>query len=202
MSASSRASLIVGALLILLGLFFLVGLFLNIGPYLWPLFVIAVGVGFFVGMVAGGRPLSGLAIPGSIVTMIGLILLVQSFLHLWETWAYAWALIVVAVGLGVMIHGRVSGDREAFRGGLQVLGVGLLLFLAFGAFFELIIGFAWTRDSLILGWIGRLFWPAVLILAGLLLVSWSAIAHRRPSLERLSELLWPRGPGGEEGSAG
>ena len=43
MAGSSRASLIVGALLILLGLFFLVGLFLDVGRYLWPLFVIAVG---------------------------------------------------------------------------------------------------------------------------------------------------------------
>jgi len=203
MSGSARASLIVGILLILLGLVFLAGQFLNIGPYLWPFFVIAVGAGFFIGMAAGGRPLSGLAIPGSIITMIGLILLVQNALGIWETWAYAWALIVAAVGIGVMIHGWASGDREALRGGLHVLGIGFILFVVFGAFFELIVGFAWAQQGdVIVSWGRRIFWPAMLILAGLFIIFfWSGILRRGPSTARASDMLWSHKPDDEEGNS-
>ena len=197
MSGERRAALVVGLILIALGVLFFIGLFLDIGPYLWPFIVIAVGAGFFVAIAAGGRMLSPLAIPGSIITMVGLILLVQNTLGIWETWAYAWALIVVAVGIGVAIHGWLSRDRAAWRGGGQVILVGGGLFLAFGTFFELIVGFAWQRQGIL--WVGRIIWPALLILAGLFLILyWSGLLRPRPERERLGSSLWPAEPGSPE----
>lgn len=93
--------------LIGLGILFLVGQLLGISliGWLWPFFVITPGVLFFVVMALGGKDASGFAIPGSIITTVGLILFYQNLTGHWASWAYAWALIFpTAVGAGMMIH--------------------------------------------------------------------------------------------------
>ena len=57
----------------------------------WPFFVIAPGVVLLLAGLASSGGL-GLAIAGSIVTMVGLILFFQNATGLYATWAYAWAL--------------------------------------------------------------------------------------------------------------
>lgn len=179
---NARASAIIGVVLILLGIFFFIGQFTPIDyGAAWPIFVVGVGVLFFAGMVAGGPAAGGLAIPGSIITMVGLILLVQNILHAWESWSYAWALILVAVGVGTAIQGYWSGRVDLRQRGWRLALNGLTLFLFFGVFFELVV----YRTNTVLG---KVFWPLALILAGVYLIAtrlgWRA---RTPTMLRPGE---------------
>jgi hypothetical protein len=61
----------------------------EIGQYAWPLFVIFPGLAFLAAFALGPRSAAGLAIPGCVVTTVGLILAVQNTFNVWETWAYA-----------------------------------------------------------------------------------------------------------------
>ncbi len=138
---SNTAAIVGGALLIVFGLLSLAGqIFGNSGvwSFLWPFIVIGVGAMFFVGMLAGGKSVAGLAIPGSIITGIGLLLFFQNVTHYWESWSYGWTLIIIFVGLGIFIMGMYSGIEERKQAGLRVMKTGLILFIIFGAFFELI----------------------------------------------------------------
>ena len=62
-------SLVGGIILIVLGLLSLFGQIFRGFPflsYLWPFIIIGFGGLFFVGMLAGGRSMAGLAIPGEV----------------------------------------------------------------------------------------------------------------------------------------
>jgi hypothetical protein len=115
-------------------------------------------------MFAGGRSVSGLAIPGAIVTTIGLMLFYQNLTGHWESWSYGWTVILMAVGLGIFIMGTWGQNSTQRAAGLRVLRIGLVLFIIFGAFFELIFtsGMPFGLRSII--------FPAALILLGLYLV--------------------------------
>jgi len=159
----NRASIIVSMILIGLGVLILFGQVLHIGA-LWPLFIIVPGLMFFVGMAFGGKAAGPLAIPGSIVTMVGLILLAQSWLDHFESWVYAWALIPVAVGIGMVIHGMWSGDERTAHNGRRVMTIGMIIFLTMGAFFELIFNLSKTE-------VGGYIWPILMIGAGVFLLA-------------------------------
>ena len=161
----SLVFLLIGAALIGLGALFLLGSVfqINIWGWLWPFFIIGPGLLFFVGMVALGKTGAPLAVPGSIVTTVGLILFIQNVTGLWATWAYAWALIFpTAVGIGVAISGLWSDDSNAVRVGSGMAGIGLaiLLFLAF--FFEIILNLNGLRS----GAVGAILIPVLIIGAG------------------------------------
>src|SRR5215211_1755300 len=90
---------ILGVLLIALGILFFIGQVLGInfggrlGELAWPLFVIGPGVLLFLfALSVGGKAGERLAIVGSVVTMVGAILLVQNTFDYFQSWAYAWAL--------------------------------------------------------------------------------------------------------------
>ncbi len=155
-----------GILLLAWGLIFLVAQFLggSFWSYIWPFFVILTGAAFFAGMQAGGQRLSGLAIPGSIISMVGLILLVQNTFHQWHTWAYAWALIIVSVGIGLLIHSRYGGQEGARRAGLYLVRLGVILFLAFGIFFELLFFLLGEHHA------STIFWSVALIAVGFYII--------------------------------
>ncbi len=163
----NSGGLIGGTILIALGLLFLLGQFLNFRAWdlMWPFFVIGIGGLFFVGMLAGGKSTAGLAIPGSIIAVIGLMLLVQNLTGAWSSWAYGWTIILAAVGLGIWIAG-LWGDNPAMRrSGLKVMEIGFILFVIFGAFFELVIfgnGSSALRQA---------FFPVLLIVVGLYLLA-------------------------------
>lgn len=164
-ASRNRISAVFGAVLILMGILLLVGQFIHVdlGGFLWPFLVIGFGALFFVGMVTGGRESGSLAIPGSVIVMIGLILLVQNLFGHWEGWAYSWGLILASVGAGLVIRGYWVGDEADRQRGWRLVRLGLVFFLVFGAFFELVIGFA-GNDLF-----SRIFWPSALILVGLYL---------------------------------
>jgi hypothetical protein len=163
MEGKNRWGIWGGVILIGLGLVFLLGSIfrINIWGFLWPFIILAAGAMFFAGMAAGGRSTGALAIPGSIITTIGLILLVQNIFGIWATWSYAWGLIISGVGVGLLIFSSWSGIPELRYVGRIVIMVGLALFFIFGIFFELGAALLGMRSP------GGLFWPVLLILAGL-----------------------------------
>jgi hypothetical protein len=137
-------ALLIGAMLIGFGMLsFLAQIFhgFEFWSYLWPFIIIGFGAMFFVGMFAGGKSVAGLAIPGSIITAIGLMLFVQNVTHHWESWSYGWTVILMAVGTGILIMGAWQGNPYTRAAGLRVLKVGAILFVLFGAFFEMIFSF-------------------------------------------------------------
>ncbi len=166
-SQRNIGSLVGGALLIIFGALALLGqLFrgLDFWGTFWPFFVIGFGLLFFVGMFAGGRSVSGLAIPGSIITTIGLMLFYQNLTSHWESWAYGWTVILMAVGLGIFIMGVWGQNASQRAAGLRLLRIGVIMFIIFGAFFELIFssGMPFGLRSIV--------FPAALILLGLYLI--------------------------------
>ena len=158
---SNTGALVGGTLLIAFGLLSLASQFipwLNWG-FLWPFIVIGFGALFFVAMFTGGKPAAGFAIPGSIIGGIGLILLFQNITHHWESMSYFWTLIILFVGAGIYIMGRYGNDLGQKQSGIRVMKVGLILFIIFGSFFEMVFSS-----------FGNLIFPILLILLGVYLV--------------------------------
>ena len=139
-----RQSMVLGGLFVLIGAILLAGQFvrIDIGHYGWPFFVIAPGIVIlFVALTARGAVSEGLAILGSIVTVTGLILLVQDATGHFESWAYAWALVVPgAIGLGMILYGLTARRPGNVRSGTRLVGIALVLFLLGAAFLEGVIG--------------------------------------------------------------
>jgi len=135
-----RGTIALGVALVVIGGLALLGRLLSIDilGLGWPLFVLIPGIVLFAGgVIVGGRAGLGLAIPGGIVSMVGVVLSVQAATGLWATWAYAWALVAPGgVGLAFLAYGLFTGQPEIARNGLPILLTGLGLFVAFGLFFE------------------------------------------------------------------
>ena len=126
--------------------------------FAWPFFIIGPGLAFFAAMFFGGRGAGSLAVPGSVITTIGLILLGQSIFNYYESWAYIWALIPAAAGTGMIIAGLWDGKPKMIQAGTQVASSGLLMLLIFGTFFELLIfqgsnlaAYAWPVGLIAIG---------------------------------------------------
>jgi len=170
----NAGSLVGGALLMLFGALALLAQLVRGFDFwgtFWPFIVMAVGIMFFVGMVAGGKSTGGLAIPGSIITVIGLMLFVQNLTNHWESWAYGWAVIVMSVGLGIFIMGLWTGEAGQRQAGLRVLKIGAVLFVLFGAFFEMIFNSSDFAQFL--------FPIALILLGGYLIVARSGLLPGR-----------------------
>lgn len=166
-SQRNIGSLVGGALLIIFGMLALLGqLFrsLDFWGTFWPFIIIGMGILFLVGMLAGGRSVSGLAIPGTIITTIGLMLFYQNITNHWESWSYGWTVILMSVGVGIFIMGVWGQSQTQRAAGLRVLRIGVILFIIFGAFFELI--FTAGRPF----GLRAIIFPAGLILLGLYLI--------------------------------
>jgi hypothetical protein len=136
--------MVLGGLLVLIGAILLAGQFVRVdlGHYGWPFFVIAPGILILlVALTSRGAVSEGLAIFGSIVTVSGLILLVQDATDHYESWAYAWTLVVPgAIGLGMVLYGLIAHRAGNIRSGTRLLGIALVLFLLGAVFFEGVIG--------------------------------------------------------------
>lgn len=139
--SARQPGLVLGTILVFVGLILLVGQVVDIGFTLgWPLWIVGAGVAILlVGLFL--VPEQPVAVVGSIVTTLGLVLLVQDATGLWQTWAYAWALVgPAASGLGMLLWGLRGGDGGAVRAGFWGLLGGLALFGLGLLFFEGIIG--------------------------------------------------------------
>jgi len=145
--SGSPGAAVLGGILIVLGLIFLVGNQLNIdiGEATWPFYVIAPGVAL-VALGLTQRHGSGLTIFGSIVTMVGLVLLYQNATDHWESWAYAWALVGPGgSGIGLLLYGTRSGDRKMARDGFWAILTALGIFAVGLVFFEGVLGISGER---------------------------------------------------------
>jgi len=150
---------VIGIALIVLGALFLIGRSVDFGRFGWPFFVLVPGLIMLASAFLGRRDAAGLAVPGAIVTTIGLIMFVLNSTGRWEAMAYCWALIVAGAGAGNFIYGALTKDHARERDGMRTVYTGLILFAVFGVFFEFLIfdGF---------GGLGRWLIPLVLIGAG------------------------------------
>lgn len=171
-----REGMVGGAIMVALGVVFVsqhLFSFAGFG-FPWPLFILGPGLLLFGLMVAGGRGAAGLAVPASIMTVLGLLFFFQSAFDYFESWAYAWALLPTAGGVGTALAGLWSGNSRLARIGARAAAGGFTTFLAFGAFFELLI----FRH----GAIGGHAWTIALILVGgfLLLRGWAERHPRDP----------------------
>ena len=169
-----------GGLLLLLGIVVLLGqaFHLDLGRVGWPFFVIVPGVALMgLGLAAPGRLGEVLAMVGGVVTMAGLVLLVQNATDRFESWAYAWTLVVlVGPGIGRWLVGVVRGRRDLAASGGWLIAAGLVALLAFAVFFEVVVGIGGHRY----GVGGRYVLAGLLILAGLVLLGRRLLAARRP----------------------
>jgi hypothetical protein len=170
--------MILGAVLIVLGLLFLAERVLDVdlGQYGWPLFVIVPGVLLFMAAFAAPpREGVGLAIAGGITVMVGVVLTLQNVTDVWATWAYAWALVAPGgVGLGMALYGSLRGLPDVAREGVRTLGVGIVLFVIFGLFFEGVIGL--SGDPFL---VGSDVLPVALIGLGAVVLVWGLLRGRR-----------------------
>lgn len=163
----NTGTLIGGTALIAIGIISLLGQIFsgfNFWGFIWPFFIIGAGAMFYIGMFTGGKSVSGLAIPATIITTIGLILFYQNVTGHWESWSYAWTVIVFSVGLGIYIMGSFGEDEGQRNSGKGLMKVGAIMFIVFGGFFEMI--FSIGSDSVL----RQAIFPVLLILLGLYLI--------------------------------
>ncbi len=176
---STAGRTIVGVLLILLGIVFLITQFFEIDiiGLLWPLFIIVPGaVAYIVSLTLPEEPGKGVNALGSIITMVGLLLLYQNTTGHFESWAYAWALVApTSIGVGWMGYGLVKGNSDLMKEGTRIAGTGLGMFLIGLIFFELILGISGFRQA----WAADL-WPLLLIIIGLILLARNIWSSARP----------------------
>jgi hypothetical protein len=138
---SKRMSILGGALLIGIGILILLGEIFqgfDFWGVFWPFILITVGVLFFASMLAGGKSAAGLAIPGSIITCLGLMMFIQNLTNHWESWAYSWSVIIFSIGLGIYIKGVYADQESSRRSGGRLMRLAFILFIIFGIFFEML----------------------------------------------------------------
>jgi hypothetical protein len=144
-----RGTLYVGILLVLLGaIFFFVALGESLlgalgiragWGRLWPLLVLYVGTAFWLPFAIWWprrAQFAGLAVPAAIVTTNGLMLLYQSLTGDWASWAYLWALELVAVAAGLFALYLLTDRPRGLLLAVGIVGgVGLLLLAIFATAF-------------------------------------------------------------------
>ena len=170
------SSTAVGIVLVVVGVFFLaVRVFdIDLSAYGWPLFVIIPGLTLLVvGFFSLG---TGAAIPGGIVTMVGLVLAYQNATNDWASWVYSWALVAPGgVGLGMFLQG--VGDRNVglIKQGRSLMFIALLIFTIGFVFFESILNIS----GMDYGLFGKAALPGLLVAIGLVLLVRSVRTNRR-----------------------
>ena len=148
--APTNRSLLPGIILIVLGIIFFLPTVTDLrGRELWPTFVLALGVVFYVLFLAD-RVRYGLLMPATILTVTGLMFFYCVF-EGWYMMRAIWPLFIVAPGLGFLLM-YFFGKKEQ---GLLIPG-GILI--AVGLFF---LGGTTEYEYL---------WPIVLIAVGIALL--------------------------------
>jgi hypothetical protein len=136
-----RSGAAVGIVLICIGALYLVAQWVgfDVGHLGWPFLIILPGVALMGAAALADRSFAGLAVPGSMATMTGLILLVQNTFDVWDTWAYAWGLLIVASGIGMALQGYRTDQPRMRASGWRTAEGGAITFVVFAAFFELVL---------------------------------------------------------------
>lgn len=114
--------------------------FTNIG-LLWPvIFILLPGLMLLFFALNGGK-LGALmfAVPGMLVAGTGALLTLQNLTGYWESWAYAWTLYAVFLGLAFSLMGSELEEPFFKLLGRWFVYGGMFAFTLFGVFFELLI---------------------------------------------------------------
>jgi hypothetical protein len=176
-----RGMLSVGVVLVLLGVFFLASEQLNLdfGRFGWPIFVIAPGLFLLLlGLAIPHEGGLGAAIPGGIITTVGLLLAFQDATGTYASWSYAWALVAPgSVGVTLALYGLLHRRWDLLESGLRTAAVGLGLFIGFGLFFENIIGIDDVHPNTLL----HNALPAMAVGLGVLIVIFNLMPNRSRS---------------------
>lgn len=108
---------------------------------MWPMFILLPGLMMLGVALWGGRAgAAAMSIPGMFVSGLGGLLFIQNWTGYWESWAYAWTLLITFIGMGFMLMGQRLEERSVHSMGNRLAKAGLYLFAGFAIFFELIIG--------------------------------------------------------------
>ena len=177
----TRRSRGLGALLVLAGTVWgvQIGWNASIRRY-WPIAVVVAGVFLWILAVFVRPPgQHWLAILGSSVLTTGLILTYQVRLTRWESWWYAWPLIIpLSIGMAVVVGSRLEeGPREAWRTGIRWTIAGGLLWTFLFLLFEGVIGVAEPNLDIYRRW--PLLLPLALAVGGAGLLLWPRDQDRR-----------------------
>jgi hypothetical protein len=146
----------------------------SIGDTSWPLLIVAPGLLLFA-LAFTRTPPDGLGfvIGGSIVTTVGGILLVQANTDTWASWAYVWALIPAAAGLGMTVYGLLTRTSGLIgKGARLAVGAGGL-YLAGWWYFDALLTTGEQPVDL------RTWWPLAVIAVGLLIAGRALLEPRR-----------------------
>lgn len=130
----------------------------------WPLLVVLFGITFIVGMIFAGKKGAGLGIPGAIITTSGILLFIQNTFDLWITWTYAWALLISATGVGLLLMNIYLKKSTLRKIAGWIIGIGLTLFVLFGVFFEVVLDVPGTSVN------SGLFLGGGMVLLGLFII--------------------------------
>lgn len=156
-----------GLILILIGAWFLAVQFV---PQLnawaegqWSLYIIGIGIVFLLASVLTNVP--GLSIPAFIIGGIGGLLYYQNVTGDWNSWAYAWTLILGFIGLGLLFFSLQTRDAGTRRAGFIMIFLSMIFFAIFGSFLG-------APKQIIQ------YWPILLVLAGLWSMSNALFGNR------------------------
>ncbi len=171
MKERQKPGVVIGVILILIGLWMLSvhlvpGLEASLnGLFTWPLSIVLVGAFLLLLGLLVGNP--EMAIPACIVAGIGMIIYYQNLNGTWMSWAYAWALIPGFVGVGIILSRLLGSARtDAYRRGLNLILISLVLFAVFGA---ILGGFTFLGP----------YWPLILVAGGLVLLFQNLFVRER-----------------------
>ena len=105
----------------------------------WPLFVMIPGFAFLYFAYTGDKHVAGLAVPGTVITGTGLILFYQNITGHWSSWAYAWTLYPLFVGLALRFMAQRTGDEGTQKASHILVRIGAIGFIVGAIFFELMV---------------------------------------------------------------
>lgn len=174
----SGSGIALGVVLVVVGLFYLaIQMFaIDLSSFGWPLFVIIPGLTLLiVGIINLG---TGAAIPGGILTMVGLVLAYQNSTGNWTSWVYAWALVAPGgVGVGLFLQGLRERNAGLIRQGRSLMFIAALIFMIGFVFFESILNVSGINDEPVV----KAALPALFIVIGIILLARSIQNSRRAS---------------------
>ena len=141
----------IGVLLIVFGVIFLLTNFGTLDlSFMWPVIPLFVGIGFILGFI-GSRKDYGLLMPGAILVIISLLFFYCNATT-WDSMVDLWPIFILAPSVGFFLM-YFFGPKEK----------GLLI----PAFILLAVGLVFLMVNTYLG----VFWPILLIIAGLVLMT-------------------------------
>ncbi len=167
LSRYGRQILGLGLIVVGLALFLAQVLQIALLHYLWPLFVLGPGVLliYFAWHTSSPDVAQGILVPGSILTMLGLLLWYQTLSGHWTSWAYAWALLPLSIGLGQMVYGHLRGVPNLKIPGRSLVQVFGVIFILGFFFFEMILNISglgiWAWSAVFIGTGSYLVWRSL-----------------------------------------